>query len=112
MAKLFIKDNTLESFIKFVYGGNKPQKECKKYEVQLMTVHSSKGLEFDNVYLVSVQDEKFPSNKAPLDEEARLFYVAITRAKENLTISQIYEGNRFVEEYFSNDEVSNENKAS
>ena len=110
--KLFIKDNTLESFIKFVYGGNKSQKECKKDEVQLMTIHSSKGLEFDNVYLVSVQDEKFPSSKAPLDEEARLFYVAITRAKENLTISQIYEGNRFVEEYFSNNEESNENKTS
>ena len=98
-------------FKKFVYGGNKSQKECKKDEVQLMTIHSSKGLEFDNVYLISVQDEKFPSSKAPLDEEARLFYVAVTRAKENLTISQIYEDNRFVEEYFNNSEVSNGNKA-
>lgn len=59
----------------------------------LSTVHGSKGLEFDNVYLIDVIDKEFPglyiqNNKDPLmlEEERRLFYVAITRAKNNLNI--------------------------
>lgn len=100
--KSFIRDNTLESFLKFVYGSNKSQKKCTKDDIQLMTIHKSKGLEFKDVYIVGIQDGKFPSERVKdITEEARLFYVAITRAKENLTISQIYEGNQFVEEYFN-----------
>lgn len=99
--KSFIRDNTLESFLKFVYGSNKSQKKCTKDDIQLMTIHKSKGLEFKNVYLIGIQDGKFPSEKAPIDEEARLMYVAITRPKENLTLSQIYDKNRFIEEYLN-----------
>ncbi|MBN1076067.1 ATP-dependent helicase [Clostridium botulinum] len=99
--KSFIRDNTLESFLKFVYGSNKSQKKCTKDDIQLMTIHKSKGLEFKNVYLIGIQDGKFPSEKAPIDEEARLMYVAITRPKENLTLSQIYDENRFIEEYLN-----------
>lgn len=100
--KTFVRDNTLESFLKFVYGSNKSQKKCTKNDIQLMTIHKSKGLEFKNVYLIGIEDGKFPSEKVKdITEEARLFYVATTRAKENLTISQIYEGNQFVEEYFN-----------
>lgn len=60
--------------------------------VSLMTIHSSKGLEFENVFIVGVEQEIFPSiknmlNKAKMEEERRLMYVAITRAKENLFIS-------------------------
>lgn len=63
-----------------------------KNVVSLMTIHSSKGLEFDNVFIVGVEQEIFPSlqstlNKKTLEEERRLMYVAITRAKENLFIS-------------------------
>lgn len=102
VLKSFIRDNTLESFLKFVYGSNKSNKKCTKDDIQLMTIHKSKGLEFKNVYIVGVQDGKFPSERVKdITEEARLFYVATTRAKENLTISQIYEGNQFVEEYFN-----------
>jgi DNA helicase-2/ATP-dependent DNA helicase PcrA len=101
--KSFIRDNTLESFLKFVYGSGKSQKKCTKDDIQLMTIHKSKGLEFKNVYLVGIQDGKFPSEKAPIDEEARLMYVATTRSKENLTLSQIYKNNRFVDEYFDKD---------
>ncbi|OSA95780.1 UNVERIFIED_ORG: DNA helicase UvrD [Clostridium botulinum] len=99
--KSFIRDNTLESFLKFVYGSNKSKKKCTKDDIQLMTIHKSKGLEFKNVYLIGIQDGKFPSEKAPIDEEARLMYVAITRPKENLTLSQIYEDNRFINEYLN-----------
>lgn len=100
--KTFIRENTLESFLKFVYGSNKSKKKCTKDDIQLMTIHKSKGLEFKKVYLVGIKNGKFPSDKAPLIEEARLMYVAITRPKEDLVISQIYSENQFVNEYFKN----------
>lgn len=58
----------------------------------LMTVHQAKGLEFKQVYIVGMEENLFPSQMAlnsrtDLEEERRLFYVAITRAEENLTIS-------------------------
>ena len=57
-----------------------------------MTMHSAKGLEFPNVFLVGFEDGLFPGMRAigdyeEMEEERRLCYVAITRAKENLTIS-------------------------
>lgn len=60
--------------------------------VTLMTVHGSKGLEFDLVFLVGMEEEIFPSLRDPgdpeeLDEERRLGYVAITRARERLFIT-------------------------
>lgn len=81
----------------------------------LMTIHSAKGLEFKNVFLVGMEDGLFPSNMSigegdiELEEERRLAYVAITRAKERLTISsararmingttQYYPVSRFVHE--------------
>ena len=60
--------------------------------VVLMTVHSSKGLEFDNVYLVGLEEGIFPGNlsiaggKSEIEEERRLAYVAITRARKKLTV--------------------------
>jgi len=60
--------------------------------VVMMTMHSAKGLEFPNVYLVGFEDGLFPGMRAigdseEMEEERRLCYVAITRAKEKLTIS-------------------------
>ena len=60
--------------------------------VVMMTMHSSKGLEFPNVFLVGFEDGLFPGMRTigdaqEMEEERRLCYVAITRAKENLTIS-------------------------
>ena len=61
--------------------------------VLLMTVHSAKGLEFDKVYLIGMEDGIFPGNQSlfggesEIEEERRLAYVAITRAKKNLTIT-------------------------
>jgi len=58
--------------------------------VRLMTIHSAKGLEFEAVYLVGADDSIFPSSRSmeedDLEEERRLMYVAITRAKKKLTI--------------------------
>ncbi|GET31053.1 ATP-dependent helicase [Prolixibacter sp. SD074] len=62
-------------------------------KVTLMTVHSSKGLEFKNVFIVGLEENLFPSGfsgtltGAELEEERRLFYVALTRAKENAWLS-------------------------
>lgn len=55
----------------------------------LMTIHSTKGLEFDHVFLSGAEEGLFPSRTDPdeIEEERRLFYVACTRAKESLTIS-------------------------
>ena len=55
--------------------------------VSLMTIHLSKGLEFNHVYIVGVEEDLFPSalsmtDRSDLEEERRLFYVAITRAKK------------------------------
>ncbi len=64
--------------------------------VVLMTVHSAKGLEFDNVYLVGWEEGIFPGNQSvygtpeDIEEERRLAYVAITRAKKRLMISNAY----------------------
>ncbi|RZK27333.1 MAG: ATP-dependent DNA helicase, partial [Hymenobacter sp.] len=60
--------------------------------VTLMTIHSAKGLEFRNVYIVGLEENLFPSqmmitSRADLEEERRLFYVAITRAEKKLTLS-------------------------
>lgn len=64
----------------------------KKNWVTLMTVHASKGLEFDHIFIVGMEENLFPNvtsltNPEQLEEERRLFYVAITRAKKSATIS-------------------------
>ena len=61
-------------------------------KVTLMTVHSAKGLEFGHVFVVGLEEDLFPSSMAKyeprgLEEERRLFYVAITRAKKNCTLT-------------------------
>ena len=67
-------------------------------KVTMMTIHSSKGLEFKHVYVVGLEENLFPSqlslsSRQELEEERRLFYVAITRAEEKLTLS--YATSRF-----------------
>lgn len=80
-------------------------------KVQLMTMHSAKGLEFETVFLIHANEGEVPYQKAEtkeeMEEERRMFYVAMTRAKEELIISYITEKNgnsmkpsRFVEELF------------
>lgn len=55
--------------------------------VLLTTAHGSKGLEFDRVWIVGLDTGTFPSDKSPLDEERRLMFVAMTRAKDVLYVS-------------------------
>lgn len=72
--------------------------EENKDKVTLMTMHSAKGLEFKHVYVVGMEDTLFPSpmsanNPKELEEERRLFYVAVTRAEKQVTLS--YALNRY-----------------
>ncbi len=74
------------------------EKEEDRNKLTLMTIHAAKGLEFDHVFVVGVEEGLFPGalsaeSEVELEEERRLFYVAITRARKFLTIT--YTGSRF-----------------
>ncbi len=74
------------------------EKEENRDKVTLMTMHSAKGLEFSHVYIAGMEDTLFPSplsagNPRELEEERRLFYVALTRAEKLATLS--YALNRY-----------------
>ncbi len=73
-------------------------KNEERNHVTMMTIHSSKGLEFPHVFVVGLEENLFPSQMAlhsrtDLEEERRLFYVAVTRAKNSCTLS--YAASRF-----------------
>ena len=73
-------------------------KDEQANKVTMMTVHAAKGLEFTNVFVVGLEEELFPSsmskdNPRAVEEERRLFYVAITRAEENCVLT--YAKSRF-----------------
>ena len=73
--------------------------QVQSQNVQLMTIHSAKGLEFNHVYLVGLEEDLFPSRQSKdephlMDEERRLCYVGMTRAKQKLTLS--YANRRFL----------------
>jgi DNA helicase-2/ATP-dependent DNA helicase PcrA len=68
------------------------EKDTDNDKVSLMTIHSAKGLEFPYVYIVGLEENLFPSqlsinSRTDLEEERRLFYVAVTRAEKQATLS-------------------------
>lgn len=93
-------DIKLSDFLSEValYTDQDTDKEAEQAKVTMMTVHASKGLEFKNVFVVGLEEDLFPSSMAKneprgMEEERRLFYVAITRAKEFCGLS--YAKSRF-----------------
>jgi DNA helicase-2/ATP-dependent DNA helicase PcrA len=86
-------DKTLSFFLQdiaLLTDADKDNDDTDK--VTLMTIHSSKGLEFKNVFVVGLEENLFPSqlslnSRHELEEERRLFYVAVTRAEHKLTLS-------------------------
>ena len=90
-----IKNSILEDFLYDVsLLSDLDDKNISEDKLTLMTIHSSKGLEFDNVYIVGLNENIFPSYQAietmdesDIEEERRLFYVGVTRAKKNLILS-------------------------
>lgn len=89
------EDKSLSTFLQSVSlltNADTTEDPNDKDKVTLMTVHSAKGLEFKHVFLVGLEEDLFPSqmmlqSQADLEEERRLFYVAITRAEKKLMIS-------------------------
>jgi len=85
--------NTLPDFmvdVALLTDADKDDDDIEK--VSMMTIHASKGLEFDYVYIVGLEENLFPnqmalSSREDLEEERRLFYVAITRAKKRALLS-------------------------
>ena len=84
----------LDEFLEHVGLVNENQKNTHSNSVKLMTLHAAKGLEFDHVYLPGWEEGIFPSSRAleqnsskSLEEERRLAYVGITRAKFDLNLS-------------------------
>ncbi|MEO7298878.1 MAG: UvrD-helicase domain-containing protein [Verrucomicrobiota bacterium] len=83
----------LESFLEDIMldSDRQEKKENEGDAVTLITMHSCKGLEFPHVYIVGLEEGLLPHSRSKvegtLDEERRLFYVAITRAMQTLTIS-------------------------
>jgi DNA helicase II / ATP-dependent DNA helicase PcrA len=91
-----VEDKGLSTFlqeISLMTGiDNDREEDGDEEKVTLMTIHMAKGLEFKHVYVVGMEEDLFPSqmmltSRADLEEERRLFYVAITRAKEKLFLS-------------------------
>jgi DNA helicase-2/ATP-dependent DNA helicase PcrA len=87
-------ENRLPDFLAEVslMSDNESQDDADDEKITLMTIHSAKGLEFNSVFIVGVEENLLPSNMAQnsareLEEERRLFYVAITRAKVHCTLT-------------------------
>ncbi len=88
------EDKTISSFLQTVslLTNADESDDGDTDRVTLMTIHGAKGLEFKNVYVVGLEEGLFPSQmmlekREDLEEERRLFYVAITRAEDKLTFS-------------------------
>jgi DNA helicase-2/ATP-dependent DNA helicase PcrA len=96
------EDKSLGSFLQEVslVTGQDEDKDKDPDKVTLMTIHMAKGLEFKYVYIVGLEEDLFPSqmmlsSRADLEEERRLFYVAITRAQKRLFLSYALTRYRF-----------------
>ncbi len=96
------EDKSLGAFLQEVslITGQDENKDNDPDKVTLMTIHMAKGLEFKNVYIVGMEEDLFPSqmmlsSRSELEEERRLFYVAITRAQKKLFLSYALTRYRF-----------------
>ena len=101
---------TLDEFLQQVllYTSEDKDKDKDADKVSLMTIHAAKGLEFPYVFVVGLEEQIFPSflasTRAELEEERRLFYVAVTRAQKQVTLT--YALTRFNNGQRSDGEVS------
>ncbi len=93
----FKEDVTLEGFLERVSLESSSDERQQMGQVALMTIHAAKGLEFKHVFIIGLEEHSFPTHQAVeaeqrgeydiLEEERRLMYVAMTRAKETLKMS-------------------------
>ena len=91
----YSRSATLDAYlenISLMSAVDEGEKDEDSNKISLMTVHSAKGLEFSYVYIIGAEENLFPSvnsssSENEIEEERRLMYVAVTRAKKNVTIS-------------------------
>lgn len=108
MFKKYKPGDNIDNFISSALYGNTINTAETKTEnkgIHIITMHTSKGLEFDNVILPDVNEGIIPSKRtyeSGIEEERRLLYVAITRAKNNLLITATKERNRDISRFIKN----------
>lgn len=86
----FVSGDSIERFLTYAYETSMVRKKEKKSNpnaIKLQTIHKSKGLEYETVFLVGCFSDKFPSKKSTLEEESCCMYVGVTRAKNRLYVS-------------------------
>lgn len=82
------ENSSVQAFLKHLRYRDIQEKLIEERNaVKVMTVHASKGLEFDTVFIVGMNQDVFPSKRGDIEEERRLCYVALTRAKNRLYVS-------------------------
>ncbi len=97
------EDISLATFLQevaLVTNADEVTKDDTDNKITLMTIHAAKGLEFAYVYIVGMEEELFPSqlrleSRADLEEERRLFYVAVTRAQQKVFLAYALSRYRF-----------------
>lgn len=93
------RGGNLDEFLQHIFLLAEKQDDDPSGQVRLMTVHAAKGLEFDNVYVIGMEEGIFPHRNAldenRMEEERRLMYVAMTRARFRLTLSYARTRKRF-----------------
>jgi DNA helicase-2/ATP-dependent DNA helicase PcrA len=100
-GELAARDTSLAAYLQQVSLLTDADSETANEDtVKLMTIHSAKGLEFESVFVVGMEENLFPSalsvhSREELEEERRLFYVAVTRAEKKLTITHAASRYRF-----------------
>ncbi|MEN1968987.1 UvrD-helicase domain-containing protein [Lentibacillus sp. N15] len=91
-----------DAFLRYLVTKDIQEKMMEDIDaVKLMTIHGSKGLEFEKVFIVGANEEVFPNLRGDIEEERRLMYVAATRAKDKLFISRPI----FVKGYGGNEDM-------
>jgi len=100
--------DVIKEFLETTSLNSKKDKDKDKKFINITTAHSAKGLEWNTVYVLNAKTGMFPSEKSlkkndELEEEKRLFYVAISRAKQNLMILSPDVVNDFVEDFKNKD---------
>lgn len=102
-----LKEGDLDNYLKEIVLFS--ENDSNQSGVILSTVHGVKGLEYDNVFIVGLNEDKFPKyteSEAELEEERRVFYVALTRARKKVVISNIefdFRGNMLRDSRFINE---------
>lgn len=96
-----VRGDTIAQRLMMLTRDKNSKDEKSACPLTLMTLHASKGLEFDNVWIMSAEEGTLPHSDSIMDEERRLMYVGMTRARKNLYISHTLEDvqpSRFIRE--------------